>query len=116
MSRRRSSGIAVRVVLGGDGLGEAGRGVRVQLCLEPCPAPDAVDGLVPGRLDDPGPRELGDARGSPLARGGGKGLLRRLFGHVEVTDEPDQGGEDPAPIRPINRGDSRTCVRGHTPG
>src|SRR5439155_5639088 len=92
MSRRRSSGIAVRVVLGGDGLGEAGRGVRVQLCLEPCPAPDAVDGLVPGRLYDPGPRGLADARGSPLARGGGKGLRRRLFGHVEVTDEPDQGG------------------------
>src|SRR5207249_6952921 len=56
-------GNLVRVVRLRHRLAEAGRGVRVQLRVEPCPAPDAADSLVPGRLDDPGPREVWDTVG-----------------------------------------------------
>ena len=80
----------------------AAGGVRFELFLEPRPVPDAVDGLVPGGLDDPGARELGDAGGPPLVHGGRKGFLRRLFGQVEIADQADQGGDDPAPIGAID--------------
>jgi len=48
------------------------------------------------------------ARDWPLIHGGGKGLLRRFFGEVEVTDKADQGGDNPAPIRAIQ------CFNGFT--
>jgi len=38
-----------------------------------------------------------------LVYGGCKGFLRRLFGEVEVADESNQGGDDPAPIGAIDR-------------
>lgn len=38
--------------------------------------------------------------------------LRGLFGHVEVADEPDQGGDDPAPVGAIHRVDSRVGIHG----
>ena len=44
----------------------------------------------------------------PLVHGGRKGFLRRLFRQVEVADQPDQGGDDPAPIGAIDR--SSTAV------
>ena len=96
-----------------DGPVEPRRAVRLELLLGPRPAPEAVDGLVPGGLDDPGARELRDAGGPPLVHGGRKGFLRRLFGHVEVADEPDQGGDDPAPIGAIDCVDRRRDVRDH---
>ena len=64
-----------------------------------------------GGLDDPGARELGDAGSPPLVHGGRKGFLRRLFGQVEVADEADQGGDDPAPIGAINCFNGRGGVR-----
>ena len=76
--------------------------------------PDAVDGLVPGGLDDPGARELGHAGRPPLVHGGRKGLLRRLFGQVEVAHQPDQGGDDPAPIGAIDCFNGRGGIRRHT--
>ena len=98
-----------------DGQARPRRGIGVQLLREPRPATDAVDGLVPGRLDDPGARELGDAGHPPLVDRGGKGFLRGLFRDVEVANQPDQGGDDPAPIGPIDRVDGRVCIRAHTP-
>ena len=86
-----------------DGRDQPGRGVRFKFFLEPRPTPDAVNGLMPGRLDDPCAWELRDAGDPPLVHSGGKGFLRRLFGHIEVADEPNQGGDDPAPIGAINR-------------
>ena len=47
-----------------DGRDRSGRGERLQLFREPRPAPDAVDGLVPGRLDDP----CGGDSGTPEVR------------------------------------------------
>ena len=96
-------GDLVRVVVGFvDGSGRLGHGVHVQLLLEPCPAPDTVDGLVEGRLDDPGSRELGHAGGRPLVDRRHEGLLGRLFRRIEIADEPDHGGDDPAPVGPID--------------
>src|SRR5437867_3809175 len=63
----------------------------------------------------PGVRELGDAGGPPLVHRDRKGLLRRLFRDVEVPNEPDQGGDDPAPIGAIDRVDGGVCIRGHIP-
>ena len=50
---------------------------------------------------------------APLVDRGRKGFLRRLFGQVEIADQPDQGRDDPAPIGAINRLDSRVGVRRH---
>src|SRR5712691_10815596 len=70
-----------------DGLVEPRRSVRVERFFGPRPAPDAIDRLVAGGLNDPGARKLRDAGGPPLIHGGRKRLLRRLFGQVEVADE-----------------------------
>ena len=95
--------------------GQVGRGRRegVQLVREPGLATDAVDGLVPGRLDDPGARDLGDAGDPPLVHRGGKRFLGGLFGDVEVPNEPDQGGDDPAPIGAIDGVDGGVGIHGH---
>jgi hypothetical protein len=101
--RRRSSGIwsgiIVRLV---DDPGRFGRRVHVELLAELHPPPDPVDGLVPGGLDDPGARSLGNAGGGPLIDRRGKRLLRRVFRDVEIADLPDQGGDDAPPVRPID--------------
>lgn len=38
-----------------------------------------------------------------MVHGGCKGFLRRLFGKVEVADESNQDGDDPAPMGAIDR-------------
>ena len=96
-------GIVVRRLVGA---GRLGGGVGVQLLIEPRPAPDPIDGLVAGRLDDPGAGKLGHAGGRPLVDRHREGLLGGFFGHVEIADESDQGGDDPAPVGPVD------CVDG----
>ncbi len=49
----------------------------------------------------------------PLAHGGGEGFLRGLFREVEVADQADQSGHDPAPVGPIDRIDGSGGVPGH---
>jgi hypothetical protein len=97
-----------------DGLDKSGGDLRFEFLLEPRPAPDAVNGFMAGRLDDPGAWKLGDACEGPLLNSGRKSLLRRLFGHVEVAEESDQSGDDPAPIGAVNRVNGGSCVRNHT--
>jgi hypothetical protein len=105
-----------RIEVGGlDGHARAGGGVGVELLREPSVPADAVDRLVPGRLDDPGPRVLRSSRDPPLVNRGRKRFLRRLFRDVEVADEPDERGDDQAPIRSINGFDGRVGIPGHTP-
>ena len=92
-----------RVVVGFlDGPVEPRRPVCVERLGRLLPPPEAVDGLVAGRLDDPGARKLGHPRVAPLVNGGGKCFLGRLFGQIEVAQEPDERRHDPAPIRPVN--------------
>ena len=97
-------GIVVRLL---GHVGRLGRGVRVELLLEPRPAADPVDRLVARRLDDPRARELGDTGGRPLVDRGREGSPGGLFRHVEIADEADQCGHDPAPVGPIDRVDGR---------
>ncbi len=52
------AGVVIRLF---DGADQAAGGVRFEFFLETALAPNAVDGLVAGRLDDPGARELGDS-------------------------------------------------------
>ncbi len=44
----------------------------------------------------------GTPRVAPLVDRGRKRFLGRLFGQIEVAQEPDQRRHDPAPIRPVN--------------
>ena len=96
-----------------DGQARFGRDVGGNLLREPALAADAVDGLVPRRLDDPGPRRFRHAGGPPLVHGGGKGFLRGFFRDVEVPDEPDQSGDDPAPVGAIHGVDGHIGIHGH---
>jgi len=76
-------------------------------------APQAVDSLVAGGLDDPGARKLRDAGIPPLVHGGRKRFLCRLFGQVEVADQPNQGRHDPAPIGPVDGIDGQRGILVH---
>ena len=90
-----------------DGADQAASGVLFEFFLGPRTMPDAVDGLVAGRLDNPGAREFRHPGDTPLVHGRRKSLLRRLFRQIEIADEPDQCGDNPAPIGMIdsfNRG------------
>src|SRR5262249_4474140 len=84
------------------GSNQSGGDLRFEFLLEPRPASDAVNGFVAGRLDYPFAWKLGDPDDGPLLNGRRKSLLRRLFGHVEIAEEPDQSGDDPAPIGAVN--------------
>ena len=87
--------------------------VGFEFFLEGLLAPDAVNGLVPGGLDDPGPGKLGYSGLFPLAYGRGKGFLGTLLGQVEVADQADEGGHDSSPVGAVHCFDGRSGVRRH---
>ena len=88
-----------RVVVGLlDGPVEPRRPVGVECFGRLLPAPQPVDGFVTRGLDDPGAWKLGHAGVAPLVHGSRKRFLSCLFGQIEVAEEPDQRGHDPAPI------------------
>lgn len=66
------------------------------------PAPDAVDCFVASCLNDPGARELGNARVAPLVDGDRESFLSRLFRKVEVAEMPNQSGDYSSPIGTIH--------------
>ncbi len=109
--RSRSSGICGRIVvrLGKSRTQFVGR-VGFELLLEDLFAADAVDGLMPGGLDDPGPRKLRHSGLFPLAHGRGKGFLGALFGQVEVADQADESGHDSSPVGAVHCFDGRSGV------
>ena len=55
----------------------------------------------------------GTPAGPPMIDRGRKGFLRRLFGQVEVADEPDQRRDDTAPIGAVEVVDGGGGVGGH---
>jgi hypothetical protein len=50
----------------------------------------------------------------PLVHSGCEGLLSRFFGQVEIADEPDQGGNNPAPIGAVDCLDGFGGLWGHS--
>ena len=38
----------------------------------------------------------------PLLHGGRERFLGRLFGRIEVAEEPNQGGDDPTPVGTVD--------------
>ena len=94
-----------RIVVGrrDDGV-RAGAAVRLDLLRETRPAADAVDRLVPGGLDDPRAGRSRDTLARPLRHRAREGFLGRLLGQVEVADEPDERGDDPAPVGTVHVG------------
>jgi len=62
--------------------------------------PEPVDGLVAGGRDDPTARIRRHTGHRPALEGDDEGLLHRLFGEVDVTEEADQGGHGPAELQP----------------
>lgn len=89
------------------------RPVRFELLRVARLPPQTVDGLVARRLDQPRSRVLRNAGCGPLLHRGRKCLLRRVFRDVEVADEPDQGGDDVAPIGAIDLVHGRRRAEGH---
>src|SRR5258708_6693343 len=83
-----------------NALGQLG-GIQIYLLVKPSLAADAVDGLMPGRLDDPGAREFRNIGCPPLVDSRRKCFLRRLFRYFEVTHEANQSGDDPAPLATV---------------
>jgi hypothetical protein len=61
-------------------------------------APDPVDRPVAGGRRQPGAGILGLPVARPPRSRNGKRLLRGFLGEVEVAEEADQVGEDPAPL------------------
>ena len=70
-----------------DGLGQRGEAGA--------PA-NGVDGLEPAGRHQPRSGVGGDPVARPLFQRGPEGLVQRLLGEVEVTDQADERGEDPA--------------------
>ena len=67
-----------------------------QRLVESRPPAHAIDGLETPRRHQPRPRVRRHAVPWPLLHGRSKGILQRLLGQVEVAEQADQGGEDPA--------------------
>src|SRR4029077_18710053 len=101
-----------------DGAGRPGRVVVVQqlslllFVVALVLAPDPVDGLAVGGGGEPGAGAGGHAVGRPPLDGGRERLGRRLFGDVEITEAPGQGGDHPGPLLAVRLGDRLTDV-GH---
>ncbi len=107
-------GNLLRIVVGFlRGPDEARHYIGLQFFLKPPLAPHAVDGLVASRLDDPSSWEFGHAGRWPLVHGGRKGFLSRLFGRIEVAEEPNQRGDDPAPVGAIDLFQGRGDILSH---
>ncbi len=73
-------------------------------------APDPVDGLAFGGGGQPGAGVGGHAVGRPALDGGRKRLGRRLFGDVEISETPGQGGDHPGPLLVVCPGDHLSGV------
>ncbi len=74
--------------------------------------PDLVDVAPLADADQPGDRVLGHALPGPLLHRSGEGLLHRLLGEVEVTGQPDQGGQHPGRVLPVEPPDLLFHVHG----
>ena len=88
--------------------------IRLEFFRECRLPPDAIDGFVPGRLDEPCARVFRDAGQSPLSHSRCKRFLGDFFGKVEVCEEANQRRHDSAPIGSIDVFNRNIGVQEHT--
>ena len=69
--------------------------------------PDAVDGPVARRSDDPGGRVRGHPVPGPALERDHEGILHRLLGEVEVAENADERGDRPSRLAPEQAVDVR---------
>jgi hypothetical protein len=81
-------------------LGRLRRVEQARLRRQRLVAPDAVDGAVARRGDEPGAGVGGLAVARPALGRDRECVLRGLLGEVEIAEEADQGREDSAPLVP----------------
>ena len=90
-----------------------GRNFLVQRFFETSATSDAVDGFVPGGLNNPSARIIGHSDGAPMRESGGESILHRVFGKLEVADQANHRGDDPAPIGTVESLDGRVGAGEH---
>ena len=67
--------------------------------------PQAIDRLVPSRLNEPSAGIVRQLSRRPLLESGGERFLNHLLGEVEIAEEADQSGEDASRFRAIEPAD-----------
>ncbi len=65
-------------------------------------APDAVDGAVSCRGDDPGTRIARHAVTRPALGCDGERILHRVLGQLEVAEDADEDGDGTSPFLPVD--------------
>ncbi len=90
--------LAIRVILlGGEMLFDVFR-----QRLESCPAPQAVDSLEAPDRNEPRTRILRNSVARPLLQRCPEGVMQRLFRHIEIPEQANEGGEDMARMHAID--------------
>jgi hypothetical protein len=102
----RTTDEAKAVVRLGAGLGQGFRGEGGQLLRVPGPPPPLVDCQPPGGGEQPGSGLRRDAVVPPPLEGYQQRLLDQLLGALEVAQDANQGGGQPAGLLPEDRGHS----------
>jgi hypothetical protein len=69
------------------------------------PRPDDVDRAIASGSRQPRRWTVGDPVDRPPREGCGEGVLGRVLGDRPVTGQPDEAGDDPAPLRLVSGGD-----------
>jgi len=73
------------------------------LSLEQLVAAQSVEGAMLGRSHEPGAGVVRNARLRPLLERDHERVLRQLFGHAHVADDPGQAGDQPRRFDPEDR-------------
>jgi hypothetical protein len=75
----------------------------IEGAIEASAAADTVDGFESACRHQPCVRISGDTVARPLLHGRHDCVVQRFFGHVEISEEANQGGENATRLAAINR-------------
>src|SRR5260221_1206471 len=85
-----------------DGANQTGLRIPGKLFVESGAAPEAVDGFMLRRLNDPGSRKFRNTVSRPSIDGGNKSFLGVIFSHLQVAEVPTECSHDPAALRGLH--------------
>jgi uncharacterized protein DUF6596 len=94
------------LVVKGRGVAGLGSELLRDRCLrrvEPGAPPYRVDGLEPARRNEPCAEICGHTLFRPSLERSTEGIVQRVLGQLEVAEQTDQCGENPARLRTVNR-------------